>query len=135
FDGPLTFGFGRNFGPFKQPALTRGRDPQELMVCLEIPGLGRGAKVTTAYKFAPADVHPVADIEFPGKQPGGTPIKRRVVLKDRCCGISFSRPVLVPFETGNGNAKVRFHFPYGKVGKVSAATIDVLMAGDGQENE
>jgi hypothetical protein len=84
FDGPLTFGFGRNFGPFKQPALTRGPDPEELMVCLETPGLGRGAKVTTAYRFAPADVHPVADIQFPAKQPGGTPIKRRVVLKDRC---------------------------------------------------
>jgi hypothetical protein len=84
FDGPLTLGFGRNFGPFKQPALTRGADPQELMVCLETPGLGRDAMVTTDYRFAPADVHPVADIEFPGKQPGGTPIKTRVVLKDRC---------------------------------------------------
>jgi hypothetical protein len=84
FDGPLTFGFGRNFGPFKQPALTRGPDPQELMVCLETPGLGRGAMVTMDNRFAPADVHPVADIEFPGKQPGGKPIKRRVVLQERC---------------------------------------------------
>jgi hypothetical protein len=84
FDGPLTFGFGRNFGPFKQPALTRGPDPQELMVCLETPGLGRGAMVTMDNRFAPAEVHPVADIEFPGKQPGGKPIKRKVVLQERC---------------------------------------------------
>ena len=84
FDGPLTLGFGRNFGPFRQPALTRGPDPQELMVCLETPGLGKGAMVTMDNRFAPADVHPVADIEFPGKQPGDKPIKSRVVLKERC---------------------------------------------------
>jgi hypothetical protein len=84
FEGPLTLGFGRNFGPFKQPALPRGPDPGELMVCLETPGLGQAATVTMDNHFAPADVHPVADIEFPGKQPGGKPIKTRVVLKDRC---------------------------------------------------
>jgi hypothetical protein len=84
FDGPLTLGFGRNFGPFKQPALRRGPDPQELMVCLETPGLGKGAMVTMDNRFAPADVHPVADIAFPGKQPGDKPLTSRVVLKERC---------------------------------------------------
>jgi len=84
FDGPLTLGFGRNFGPFKQPALTRGPDSEELMVSLETPGLGKDAMVTTDHRIAPAEVHPVADIEFPGKQPGDKPLKRRIVLKDRC---------------------------------------------------
>jgi hypothetical protein len=84
FNGPLTFGFGRNFGPFKQPALVRGPDPRELMVNLETPGLGKGAVVTMDNRYAPADVHPVADIEFPSKQPGGKPIMSRVVLKERC---------------------------------------------------
>jgi hypothetical protein len=84
FDGPLTLGFGQNFGPFKQPALVRGPDPSELMVNLITPGLGKDAMVTMDNRYAPADVHPVADIDFPSKQPGGKPVKSRVVLKERC---------------------------------------------------
>jgi hypothetical protein len=84
FDGPLTFGFGQDFGPFKQPALLRGPDPSELMVNVITPGLGKDAVVTMDTRYAPADVHPVADIEFPSKQPGGTPIQDRIVLNERC---------------------------------------------------
>jgi hypothetical protein len=84
FDGPLTFGFGQNFGPFKQPALVRGPNPCELMVNLITPGLGKDAVVTMDTRYVPSDVDPVADIEFPSKQPGGKPIKSRVVLKKRC---------------------------------------------------
>src|SRR5262249_51602735 len=84
FDGPLTFGFGQNFGPFKQPALVRGPNPCELMVNLITPGLGKDAVVTMDTRYVPSDVDPVADIEFPSKQLGGKPIKSRVVLKERC---------------------------------------------------
>ena len=41
FDGPLTLGFGQNFGPFKQPSLVRGPDSSDLMVNLITPGLAR----------------------------------------------------------------------------------------------
>jgi hypothetical protein len=35
-------------------------------------------------KSIPGDVHPVADIEFPNKDPGGKPIRLRVPLTRRC---------------------------------------------------
>jgi hypothetical protein len=35
-------------------------------------------------KSIPGDVHPVAEIEFPNKDPGGRPIRTRVVLTRRC---------------------------------------------------
>lgn len=84
FDGPLALGFGQDFGLFKQRPFRRGAKPQELMVNLITPGLGADALVRMDYRYLPSDVDPVADIEFPSKQPGGKPIKRRVVLKERC---------------------------------------------------
>jgi hypothetical protein len=48
------------------------------------PGLGKGAFAGLAHKTVPADVHPVADIEFPNRKPGRPAVKLKVVLKQRC---------------------------------------------------
>jgi hypothetical protein len=32
----------------------------------------------------PQDVHPVVEIEFPSKEPGGKPITAKYTLKQRC---------------------------------------------------
>jgi hypothetical protein len=83
FDAPLTLGFGRTFGPFK-PKLVRGPGAQEMMVDLETLGLGRDAVVTMDNRYAPADVHPLAEIEFPSRKPGANPVRTKIILKDRC---------------------------------------------------
>ncbi|HEV3256231.1 MAG TPA: hypothetical protein VG013_05070 [Gemmataceae bacterium] len=83
FGGPLAIGFGRDFGMFR-PKLVRGPNADDFMVNLQTSGRGEGAVVTMDNRYPPADVHPVADIEFPGREPGGKPTTMRVVLKERC---------------------------------------------------
>jgi hypothetical protein len=83
FDGPLTLGPGRDFGPFKAE-FVRGPVGGQLIAGLETHGLGRGAVVTMDTRYPPADVHPVAEIDFPSREPGGKPIRVRVLLKERC---------------------------------------------------
>ena len=79
FDGPLTLGFH----PYTQP-LVRGQTVY-LMVQLITPGQGENAYTLTACEWGiPAEVHPVAEIEFPAKNPGGEPTTTRVVLSHRC---------------------------------------------------
>jgi hypothetical protein len=36
------------------------------------------------FEIAPADIHPVAEIEFPNKQPLAKAIKVKVILSQRC---------------------------------------------------
>jgi RNA polymerase sigma factor (sigma-70 family) len=73
----------------------------------------------------PADVHPVAHFEFPHKDVKQPPIKRRVVLDQRCCGDTFYGPVQVPPEAGSAKVKVRLSFPAWKGGTVAPATFEV----------
>jgi hypothetical protein len=77
-DGPLTMSLGEPFGP----VFVRGKEPKELCVCI-----GTFTPSTAALlknKAVPANVHPLAEIEYPSKQEGGKPIKVKVVLDRRC---------------------------------------------------
>jgi hypothetical protein len=78
FDGPLTFAL---FDPTAQ-VFARGKHGSDLTVVIGTPGADRGVFAPIACSVVPADVHPLAAIEFPGK--GGKPIKAKVTLDQRC---------------------------------------------------
>jgi hypothetical protein len=77
FDGPLTF-------QFVDGQLRRGDEPAELSVELTTPGLGKSVYHYMSFAVAPAEVHPLALIEFPVKAPGGPPVRREYRLEKRC---------------------------------------------------
>jgi hypothetical protein len=79
FDGPMVFELGD--AQVKLPISGAG---SELTVRLSTPGLGRSA-VTRLMNFTgvPADVHPIAEIDFPRKEPIA-PMRKTIVLSHRC---------------------------------------------------
>jgi hypothetical protein len=64
--------------------LERGDKVTDLYVYLGTPCVGDDGAVRMLHERIPEGVHPVADIEFPPARVGGEPIRRRVVLKQRC---------------------------------------------------
>jgi hypothetical protein len=77
-DGPLSLRLEEVDGP----PLVRGKEPKDLCVC--IGTFGPNAAALIQNKAVPAEAHPLAEIQFPSKQPGGKPINVRVVLDRRC---------------------------------------------------
>jgi hypothetical protein len=77
-DGPLTLQLVEPDGP----PLVRRKEPKDLCVC--VGTFGPNTTVMVQNKAVPADAHPLAEIEFPSKQPGGKPIHVKVVLNRRC---------------------------------------------------
>jgi hypothetical protein len=77
-DGPLSLLLEDVDGP----PLVRGKEPKDLCVCVGTFGPKSSALVQN--KAVPADAHPVAQIEFPSKRPGGKPISVKVILNRRC---------------------------------------------------
>ena len=76
-DGPLSLGLAE-----ESPALVRGKEPNDLRGC--VGTFSRNTSVLLQNKAVPADVHPLAEIEFPSKQARGKPIKVKVLLRRRC---------------------------------------------------
>jgi hypothetical protein len=77
-DGPLSLGLAE---PDDQP-FVRGKEPKVLCIC--VGSIGPNATALVQNKDVPANAHPLAEIEFPSKQPGGKPIHVKVVLNQRC---------------------------------------------------
>jgi hypothetical protein len=73
----------------------------------------------------PRGVHPVVDVEFPAKNPGGPPIKKRYPLDQFCCDGFYRGPVRVPEEAGVGKARVTFSFDAWKGAKVAPTTVEI----------
>jgi RNA polymerase sigma factor (sigma-70 family) len=124
--GPLRLflRWGENGRPF-----VRGADTN-LDVMIGTPGLpprkwSDPVYAPLATTEVPADLHPVAQIEFPHKDPKQPPLKVEVVLDQRCCGDNFYGPVPVPADAATGKAKVTVSFPAWKAGKVAPATFAV----------
>jgi hypothetical protein len=76
FQGPLSL------FPNHPHTVKRGKE-EELMVFVGTRGLGESV-TRILHERVPEDVHPVAEIEFPAKEAGGKPIRRKVVLNQRC---------------------------------------------------
>lgn len=84
-----------------------------------------GKKRDIAYAPFPKGIHPFVDIEFPPKQPGGQPIKKRYPLDKFCYDGLYGGPVQVPAEAGPGKAKVTFSFEEWKGVKAASTTVEI----------
>ena len=73
-----------------------------------------------------ADVHPVAEITFPGKA-GADPIRVKVALDQRCCNARFYSTLRTPAEVGPGKAKVLLSFPAWTEVMVAPATRELAV--------
>ena len=85
FDGPVTFGLKMG----ERQRLKRGEEGSDLALYIGTPG--RPARKNPFQVFSPLlceevpdEAYPVVDIEFPGKQPRGKPIRVRLPLEERC---------------------------------------------------
>jgi hypothetical protein len=82
FDGPLTFGVAD-----PDTTLDRSDKPSDLRVYIMTRGHGEQDGSTVAVHHGvgiPQDVHPVVEVEFPSKEPGGKPVTAKYTLKQRC---------------------------------------------------
>jgi RNA polymerase sigma factor (sigma-70 family) len=111
------------------PPLIRGDEHSRVIVCIGTDGIGTGSEAwLNPFKGVPEDVHPIADIEFPNKQPGGKPIKVRLPLTKRAVGNSlFFAPLSVPDGAADGKAKATVTFADWKGGVVAPTTFDVTV--------
>jgi hypothetical protein len=78
FQGPLTF---RRVG---QTKFVRGQETEDLIVRIGTAGFGKESFAKIETDCVPKDVHPKAEIVFPGKSASDAPIKRTITLKNRC---------------------------------------------------
>lgn len=110
-----------------QQILVRGEEPSDLMVRIGTSGIGKGNEAwLNPFKGIPDDIHPVANIEFPNKEPGGKPIKIQVRLTTRASGNNlFYGPLQVPDAAADGKAKVTVSFADWKDRRVAPATFEV----------
>jgi hypothetical protein len=80
FGGPLRFDVRQS----EQTTLVRGDKPAELSLCIVThPPNGEWVAIDHG-KGVPADVHPIAEIVFPGKTPDAAPVKVKVPITQRC---------------------------------------------------
>jgi hypothetical protein len=83
----------------------------------------------------PKGIHPVVEVEFPAKNPGNQPIKKRYPLNQFCCDGLYRGPVRVPDEAGVGDAKVTFSFDSWKEGKVAPIIVEIPIEEPKQEKK
>jgi len=77
FAGPLTL-------CLDDQEIVGAENEPELYVRVGTPGLGEGTFATISHGKVPGDVHPVAEMELPGKDASSKPITVRLDLKERC---------------------------------------------------
>jgi hypothetical protein len=78
-NGPLTL-----VPRYENQVLKRGGNGDRLRIGIGTPGLGNGPFAFLTTDAAPADIHPVAEVEFPPASADARPIRARVVLARRC---------------------------------------------------
>lgn len=123
-DKPDPTWYDRHPPTYEERSLVRG-ESRMLVAQIGTPGLGRGTFAALSAGRPPADVHPVADIEFPPADPRAKPIRMSVRLDSRCCGTLFRGSVTAPDGAAEGKAKVSLSYPDWKDGKVAPATGEV----------
>jgi hypothetical protein len=78
FGGPLVVTL------FAPQRLTAGR-AKDLVLGVGTPGIGPGTTAWVGYEgLIPEKPHPAVDIVYPPKEPGGSPVRERYELKERC---------------------------------------------------
>jgi hypothetical protein len=79
FNGPLTMATR-----FEDQVLRRGEKGHELRTAIGTPGVGKGTFALLSTDAVPADIHPVAEVEFPAASAGAKPIRAKFTLDHRC---------------------------------------------------
>jgi hypothetical protein len=77
FDGPLAV-------TLLMPEWQRDDPTLDVRCWIGTWGVGRGAFAALEHERVPANVHPVAEIEYPNRTRGAPPIRAKYVLKQRC---------------------------------------------------
>jgi hypothetical protein len=127
FGGPLTL--------YLRPGekVLRGQGPEaaevytgaETAFWLGTPGLGAGTFAVMKHDLVPTDAHPVMEIGFPVKAPGGPRVTGKYVLKSSPANAFFFAAVQVPKDVGLGIAKVTVRFDAWKEARVVPATAEL----------
>jgi len=107
--------------------LVRGKKGTDLRVQVATPGIGKDAAAALANDELDPAIRPELEIEFPAQEAGGSPIRQKLVLADRCCGSLFHGPVPIPAEAGDGKARLTIRFPAWKEGP-PARTFELPLA-------
>ena len=79
FNGPLTI-----VPRYESQVLARGGHGHKFRAAIGTPGLGKGTFAILDPEAVPADMHPVAEVEFPAASAEAQPIRARFVLARRC---------------------------------------------------
>jgi hypothetical protein len=79
FNGPLTMATC-----FENQVLFRGEKEHELRTAIGTPGLGKGTFAFLSTDAVPANIHPIAEIEFPSASADAKPIRSKFTLDHRC---------------------------------------------------
>jgi hypothetical protein len=79
FNGPLTMAT-----LFEDQVLKRGCKGHELRTAIGAPGLGKGTFAFLSTDAVPADIHPIAEIEFLSAEAEAKPIRSKFTLDHRC---------------------------------------------------
>ena len=79
FNGPLTI-----VPRYESQVLARGGNGHKFRAAIGTPGLGQGTFAILDPEAVPADIHPVAEVEFPAASADARPIRARFVLDHRC---------------------------------------------------
>ena len=66
------------------PTFVLGGEKAELKVAVGTAGQGKGTFARIHYKEIAAGIHPVAEIEFPNRDPAKGAIKIKLALPNRC---------------------------------------------------
>jgi RNA polymerase sigma factor (sigma-70 family) len=136
FDGPLTMRVRMMRGLmncdvqgkwwYEEEPLVRGQEC-ELVAEIGTPGVGAGTFALLTANIPPADVHPIAEVEFPHRDPGKAAIRRKFSLTERCCGTLFKGLIRVPEDAALGRAQVTLSFPGWDKGAVSPGSGAILV--------
>lgn len=127
FDGPLAMELVE-YCSGETPVLVRSGELQSLEASIGTPGLGKG---TFAYLIPPPNAKtqkPLAEIEFPHRDPKEKPIVvsfHMKLVEDSC--LSFTGPIRVPAHAAGAKAKVTLSFADWKEGAVAPRTCEVAV--------
>jgi hypothetical protein len=68
----------------RREAFSLSEQDPELSVCFVTPGVGKPSFSLLAYEAVPPNIHPQAEIEWPGDGPDGRPVRTTAILSHRC---------------------------------------------------
>jgi RNA polymerase sigma factor (sigma-70 family) len=120
FNGPLTLQLQRWTGLTMVPGdgtpptdeqrdLTAGKR-EKFTALLGSKGLGNGTFAAFYANYPPDGINPVAEVEFPMRDPRESPFQAKCELGRRCCGYLFNGELRVPARAA-GPARVKLSLP------------------------